>query len=576
MLAVASEQTNERQDCASPAARLRTELGEIVGALTARFDTASLALGDAVTTIDQIVNALHEVASIFDTGEAAAAVSNLMEAANNLQAVPVQAGVRAQFVADIRSSSKSLRASAGDILRCIRVLDIYGMNVKINASGNEELMDFADRMRDKLHAADGEVQSVDKALERLESSLCEMIRNDEALVMECSRVVPEVPDRLMRDALALRHHQAGLVRLAQATNDVAKETRAELGLAISAIQIGDRVRQRLEHVMFGCQLIENVSAEGDEDFHRRDELQKHLLPLLRALTRAATAEFATDAAALVASLHRLKETSAQLASLNVPGRDEEGGGFLELLRSGIAEANGMIARLDQADRQGAATGEQILVTVDDVAAQMAAVTELRLEVRNMAINIGLRCRNVGDAGKPIAVIANEIRSYSDRLDLIVSAISGAESILIESSSRISGQIAKGAGSLGQLSEFVDVIGECDRRTSSSLAFVNANAGDIQTALLRAIADLAPLLGDTGDLARSIASLDGCDSEYAPAEADLESDLSEICSSLFSVYTMNAERELHNQILGELGLDAFQTEIASLCDEDEDDFDDGLF
>lgn len=576
MLAVASEQTNERQDCASPAARLHTELGEIVGALTARFDTASLALGDAVTTIDQIVNALHEVASIFDTGEAAAAVSNLMEAANNLQAVPAQAGVRAQSVADIRNSSKSLRASAGDILRCIRVLDIYGMNVKINASGNEELMDFADRMRDKLHAADGEVQSVDKALERLESSLCEMIRNDEALVMECSRVVPEVPDRLMRDALALRQHQAGLIRLAQATNEVAKETRAELGLAISAIQIGDRVRQRLEHVMFGCQLIENVSAEVDEDFHRRDELQKHLLPLLRALTRAATAEFATDAAALVTSLHRLKDTSAQLASLHVPGREEEGGGFLELLRSGIAEANGMIARLDQADRQGAATGEQILVTVDDVAAQMAAVTELRLEVRNMAINIGLRCRNVGDAGKPIAVIANEIRSYSDRLDLIVSAISGAESILIESSSRISGQIAKGAGSLGQLSEFVDVIRECDRRTTSSLAFVNANAGDIQTALLRAIADLAPLFSDTGDLARSIASLDGCDSEYAPAEAGLESDLSEICSSLFSVYTMNAERELHNQILGELGLDAFRTEAGNPSDADEDDFDDGLF
>lgn len=576
MLAVASEQTHERQDRLSPAATLRTELGAIVGALTARFDTASLALGDAVATIDQIVNALHEVASIFDTGEAAAAVSNLMEAANNLQAVPAQAGVRAQSVADIRSSSKSLRASAGEILRCIRVLDIYGMNVKINASGNEELMDFADRMRDKLHAADGEVQGVDKALERLESSLCEMIRNDQALVMECSRVVPEVPDRLMRDALALRHHQAGLVRLAQATNDVAKETRAELGLAIGAIQIGDRVRQRLEHVMFGCHLIENVSAEGDEDFHRRDELQKHLLPLLHALTRAATAEFATDAAALVTSLHRLKETSAQLACLHVPGRDEDGGGFLELLRSGIAEANGMIARLDQADRQGAATGEQILVTVDDVAAQMAAVTELRLEVRNMAINIGLRCRNVGDAGKPIAVIANEIRSYSDRLDLIVSAISGAESILIESSSRISGQIAKGAGSLGQLSEFVDVIGECDRRTSSSLAFVNANAGDIQTALLRAIADLAPLLGDTGDLARSIASLDGCDSEHAPPEADLESDLSEICSSLFAVYTMNAERELHNQMLGELGLNAFQTEIASLRDEDEDDFDDGLF
>ncbi|UYV16020.1 hypothetical protein [Porphyrobacter sp. ULC335] len=576
MLAVKTDEPLDRQDYSSMATTLRAQLGEIVGVLTARFDTASLALGDAVTTIDQIVNALQEIASVFDTGEAAAAVSNLMEAADNLQTVPAQAGVRAQAVAEIRSSSISLRSCAGDILRCIQVLDVYGMNVKINACGAAEFMDFADRMREKLFAASGEVRSLDKTLERLESSLREMIRNDELLVEECAKVVPQVPDRLMQDAQALRQHQAGLVRLAQATNDVAKATRTELGLAISAIQIGDRVRQRLEHVMFGCQLAENVSAGGDDDMLRVDELQRHLLPLLGALTRAAAAEFADDAEALVVSLHRLKETSAHLTALQGPGCDEEGHGFLDLLKCGIAEANGIIDQLSQAERQGAATREQILATVNDVAAQMAAITELRLEVRNMAINIGLRCRNVGETGKPIAVVANEIRSYSDRLDLIVSSISRAETALIESSSRMGGQGAKGTTSLGQLSDFVDVIGECGRRTTSSLAFVDANAGNVQSALNRAITDLEPLIGDTGNLANTISIFDACDLDLAPAEADPNAKLSEIYGSLFAAYTMNAERDLHNRILGELGLDTLRTEVDSPCDVDEDDFDDGLF
>ncbi|WP_379922653.1 hypothetical protein [Erythrobacter sp. R86502] len=576
MLAIKPDKALERQDGSPVPARLRSELGEIVDVITARFNSASLTLCDAVTTIDHIVNALQEVASVFDTGEAATAVSNLMDAAENLQTVPAQAGVRARAVTDIRTSSSSLRSCAGDILRCIQVLDFYGMNVKINACGAAEFMDFADRMRGKLYAASGDVQSLDRTLERLESCLSEMIRNDQMLVEECAKVVPQVPDRLMRDAQALKQHQAGLVRLAQDTNEVAKATRTELGLAIGAIQIGDRVRQRLEHVMFGCQLVENAATGSDEGMAHGDDLQKHLVPLLAALTRAAIAEFAEDAEALVTSLNRLKETSARLTALQRPGHDDEGRGFLELLNCGIAEANGMITRLSQADRQGAATREQIQATVDDVAAQMATITELRLDVRNMAINIGLRCRNVGETGKPIAVVANEIRSYSDRLDLIVSALSKAETALVQSSSQMSGQGAEGATSLGQLSVFVDVIGECDRQTTSSLGYVDANAGNVQSALDRAIADLEPLLGDTSDVINTTSILEPCELALAPAEADLVPALLGIYSSLFAVYTMNSERDLHNRIVEDLGYDTIKTVVGGACDEGEDDFDDGLF
>lgn len=576
MLAVKPDDALARQNHSSIAAAVRTELADIIAALTTHFDTASLALGDAVTTIDQVVTALQEVAGVFDTGEAATAVGNLKEAAENLRTVTAHADTRAHAVAEIRSSSARLRTCAGDILRCIQVLDIYGMNVKINASGAEEFMDFADRMRGKLYAASGEVQSLDKTLALLESSLCEMIRNDALLVDECAKVVPQVPDRLMRDAEALEKHQAGLVRLAQATNDVARAIRTELGLAISAIQIGDRVRQRLEHVMFGCELAENSAGADDEDVARVAALQGHFLPLLGALTRAAAAEFGEDADALVASLHRLKESAVQLTALRGPDGDNSGAGFLELLKCGIAEANGMIAQLSQADRQGAATREQVMATVDDVAAQMAAITELRLEVRNMAINIGLRCRNVGELGRPIAVVANEIRSYSDRLDLIVSTISKAEASLIESSSQISGQGSGGSGSVGQLSEFVEVIGACDSRTAVSLDLVDRSAGNVQSALDRAIADLEQIAGSAGRFAGMASLLELPEACGAADSEEIRSALQEMSDALFAKYTMSAERDIHRSMLVAMGMDARDSDDDASSSDDEDDFDDGLF
>lgn len=576
MLAVKPHDVLPRQDYQSIAAAVRMELGEIVAALNTRFDAASLALGAAVNTIDKIVAALQEVASVFDTGKAATAVGNLMEAAENLRTVTGQAEARAAAVAEIRSSAVTLRSSAGDILRCIQVLDVYGMNVKINACGAAEFMDFADRMRGKLHEASGEVRGLDMTLERLERSLREMVGNDALLVKECAKVIPQVPDSLMRDAQALKVHQAGLVRLAQSTNTVAQAIRNELGLALSAIQIGDRVRQRLEHVMFGCQLAENLGTPGGEEIAHADAMRRHILLLLDALTRAATDEFAEETQALLVSLHRLKETAGQLTALQGGDRDEDGQGFLALLKRGIAEADGMIGQLSEADRQGAATLGQIQTTVDDVAAKMAAITELRLEVRNMAINIGLSCRNAGEIGKPIAVVANEIRSYSDRLDVIVTTIAKAESTLLESASQMNGDRGNGEKPVNQLPLYIEIIQECDSRTRKSLDFVDDNAGLAKLELERAISDLGILAENTRNPfeSPSFDKENDCDGHgYPDLDLDIIQEKFEILSSTF---TMIEEREAYNISISEIFPTLKLLPIDTGGSEFEDDIDDGLF
>lgn len=555
MLAHKLDEAPERRDSPtsagpSSASAVRTELAGIVAALTGHFDAASLALGDAVTAIDQVVTALREVASVFDTGEAACAVDNLMEAAQDLLSVKAQVAVRACDIGEIRESSATLRSCAGEIVRCIQVLDIYGMNVKITASGIAKFMEFADRMRGKLNAASGEVRSLDDTLELLEISMREMRRNDTLLVDECAKVIPQIPDRLMRDAEALKHHQAGLLRLAQSTNTVALAIRSELGLALGAIQIGDRVRQRLEHVMLGCQLVEDVTTSDGQGKACADALQKHVLPLLGALTTAAAAEFEQDAQSLLTSLHRLKDMSGQLTALQEPGSDETGQGFLALLEGGIAEAEGMIAQLSDADRQGAATLEQILTTVDDVAANMASITELRLDVRNMAINIGLNCRNIGQIGKPIMVVANEIRTYSERLDQIVARISKAEAALRETSSQMNGKRANGATSADQLSQFLEVIHVCDDQTVMALNVVDSKAADVHLSLDLAIDNLEKTLKKSLNISTISKELNITNGHNVAKSREADLYLQDIFDVLSKYYTMNHEREVHNSCLPE--------------------------
>lgn len=552
------------------AGALRVELAGIVAALTTHFDAASQSLADAVAAIDQIVTALGQVAGVFDNGEAASAVDDLMSAAEDLRTVKAHADSRARDIAEIRRSSDTLRASCGEILRCIQVLDIYGMNVKITASGRAEFMDFADRMRGKLSVAGGEVQSLDTTLALLEDSLSEMRRNDDLLVNECAKVVPHVPDRLVRDAEALKQHQAGLVRLAQSTNAVAQAIRGELGLALGAIQIGDRVRQRLEHVIFGCQLVEDSGHSDDAD----SLLRKYLMPLLGALTTAAIEEFDKDAQSLVSSLHRLQTTAKQLIALQEPGHDEKGDGFLSLLEEGIADAEGMIAQFGQADRQGSATLALILRTVDDVAAKMADINEMRLEVQNMAINIGLSCRNVGQIGRPIMVVAKEIRTYSDRLDLIITSIARAEKALLETSSHMQHESDKGSASVGQLSHCLELIHACNDRTANSLEHIDSTSENVGHLLDRAIAEIDQPFVRVARIVEMTNGMDIAGIDNASPPEDATPALQRAFDAMARTYTMHDERQIHNLWTPPFlnGIAATQVE-ASPVDDDEDD---GLF
>ena len=307
-----------------------------------------------------------------------------------------------------------------------------------------------------------------------------------------------------------------------------------------------------------------------------DALQSHFLPLLRALTRAAAAEFNEDAKALVVSLSRLKETSMQLTSLQGGDRCKNGQGFLELLKCGITDANGMIAQLSQADRQGTVTRAQIMATIDDVTARMAAITELRLEVRNMAINIGLRCRNVGELGKPIAVVANEIRSYSDRLDLIVSAISSAEASLMASSSLMSREGVERPTSFSQLSGLLDIIEACDRSTADALDFVESNSSNVQSSLDRAIMQLQPLVENAELIANVAELLNLPETSDISCGVVVSDELKSIFESLRGKYTMTAEREIHISILKSMGIHDESLDVPVSDEDCGDEFDDGLF
>lgn len=586
-------------------------LAGIARDLDARFNETSECLCAAVDAIERIVAALQAVAGMFEQGEAAGAVNDLTEAAQRLSGVSAQAARRGGEADAIRQASRHLARSVSEVQRALRVLQIYGMNVKIAASGAEAFVDFANRMGEKLKIGEEEAKGFAARLADLASSMDCMLHNDALLEAECRKVLPQVPDRLIGDAEALRGHQAGLVRLAQATGTLARSIQGELGAALGAIQVGDRARQRLEHVVTGARLLEAAQAAGTLP---GAGARQHVRRLLAALALEASDEYRRDAAALALALHALRKDAEGLIALRASSAGEGGDGavFLHRLEQGIADAAGMVDQLQRADAQAEATLEVIALTVSDVTARVKTIRELSLDVRQMAINIGLRCRKVEVIGRPVNVIAAEIRSQSDQFDAVIREIDRAEGMLGEVSVRMRMQ-AEGevGGGLG-LTRSLAAIHDCADRTETAMTDIGRRSHGVTGMLERASAllDEAIAIGETiGDAAMQLAPCGGengvspwgdgdgvspCgdgvgdgDGGAAPGE---EAALRELLIAIGRSYTMADERLVHDGFLlpgmtplaapaGATVLSGAGSGNGGSCDDglfDDGLFDDGLF
>lgn len=557
-------------------------LSDITQGIDARFVQVGNTLVQAVGSIDGIVAALHKATSSFQSGNGAAAVGNLTMAARRLSQVGPQTRNRASEIGAIHKASRRLSLHVDEVHRALRVLDIYGLNVKIAASGAETFVDFANTMSGQIKVGQVEVVGLKTKLDELGDSLRSMEYHDRLLASECERVVPQVPDRLEADAAALRTHQARLAALADDTATLARSIQANVAGVLAAIQVGDIARQWLEHVLAGYESLQAMLAETDLEEGDRDAARNHILQLLLAHVVAAGDQFRRETRLLVTSLRAMVPEADRLIALSKGSSDGDGDVFLRNLEAGIAEADSMITQLRKTDHQAAETLRIIVDTVDDLAGRAAAMRILRIEVQQMAINIGLRCRRVESISRPVAVIAEEIRAHSDALHETIAAITAEAEDLNAISLRMREQAkdhdAQGGGGLNQS---LSAIADGAQLTEDAMAVSQTMASGLLGALRSTTDELEQSL-DLGEALEQIEAL--LKAEIGPAGmlADRpDHPVRTIMEDMARSYTMASERVIHDQFLlpGMAPLliaNVDAPDSPSALDDDDALFDDALF
>jgi hypothetical protein len=96
--------------------------------------------------------------------------------------------------------------------------------------------------------------------------------------------------------------------------------------------------------------------------------------------------------------------------------------FLHDLSNCIADAHGMTGQLQRANEKATEIAEVVVQVVHALRQRVQAIESLRFDVDYMAINVNIRARRDAQIGRPVAVIADEIRICSQQLAELILGI----------------------------------------------------------------------------------------------------------------------------------------------------------
>ncbi len=548
------------------AADLKRMLALMAASMDARFVRAGTTLATAIDTIDRIITSIEGVTGALDESVAGIAVTRLKDVAGQLDALPAVQAEREADMARLGTASRVLRDHVMDMRQALRVLHIYGMNIKIAASGEAAFVGFVNDMGQRLAAGEEHLEGFLAKLKELSGSVGSVQQAGRLLATEAKKILPAVPKRLTHDADALHGHLGNVAAMAREVASIARTVQGRVATMLGALQVGDSTRQRVEHVVSALQLLDGLTLA--EPAH--EEVTGVVHHLLAALLEASSVDFDRDASLLVASLKALQPDTHGLLTLIEDDGGSNGRPFLMQIDQAVGEIAILTGQLQEADQRSASMLGLITETVDELTGRLEHLQRVQFNVQDIATNTRLLCRRHGDLGKAVSVVAGEVDIYAHSLGNAMRGIGQPIHELAEVNAALA---AKRDNSIGgdmgtKLAQALSVIREGCQRTDMAVR----EGGDDARQLI----ELLTITGDEigaelalGATMRQAAIVLSASTLSPDLSDDALDTLGTLLPQIATLYTMAQERDIHAA-----NVPPGFAVASAIVEEDEDD--DGLF
>lgn len=560
-------------------------LGGVFAPVDREVVSAGGRLAAAVQTFSDITDSFEALPRALDAAEVGRASDALAE-------VSVQLLAMARGLSHEREGMTALLGLHGRVGRNIQrlretvgAISILAVNSHITAAGitssTEDLTGFTQDITTLVSTAEEAV----KGYRREQLAVGELLHKAAARQAEFERkygaMLRAVGARIDSSLADMSVRRSRTAAAAVQIRDRSRKISADIGVVVMALQVGDMTRQRLEHVTHALAVLDRGLAPGSAEAWRENLTEAEETAIVEALTGMQSAQLADTARAFASELDRIMSALAALGDdaralvgvgTETYGEGGEGGAsFLAGLERNLAEAAMLLSKCREARLEVDAALSGIGSKLRALLQQVGSVRDVEIDMRLVGLNATFKCSRLGEEGRTLSTIAQELRSYANQtVECADALISALERTLAAAEGLDREHGAEGAGrieTIGRsMAEALEVLRGTGDQMDRALGFLQQQGESVGGTLaemacgMPAASALAPVLHAEAERLAAVAARHA---GGAIAAAALSERL-----GLFGGrgYTMASEREIHQRFAG---LDGGAAEEAKPADDLED-------
>ena len=548
-----------------------------------RFLEGGTVLLSVMDVLNRLLNSLDHVTKALDNNEASDTSADLRATVESLTALPTTEENRRQALVSLAHTGKELRKHVSDMQETMRYLRTFAVTAKITGAGLAEFAGFAQEILDRIYSGTEEVNRFATHLDSLEKEVKLAISFGTSVSKGYADTVPAVAGALRDDAGKIAEHRKNLSVIAREVGAIARGVQSKVASTLSALQIGDITRQRIEHVQSTFSLLDDFFV-GEDSAKLDAGARKRLQNVIHHLTAAQMSEICTDfqrdsqnVVKTIASFGQDTQEILKLRDQMSGERGEAGGNFMRALESSVSAAHEIVKQVDTASRQADQVSQSTIGTAAKLFETIGNIRTVKTDIHYMALNTNLRCSRLGEEGKSINVVTAELRIFAAKLDDSADAIVSGLPALEAAAGRVAPAADAKAGGLGEsLTSAVGNIRSGADMMEDELKVLAEHGREVATKINLLIGkldfqhDLGEVLARCADLLEDVAGADIADI------SDLAETIAPLDRKIFKLYTMVQERNVHRDIVPvSEEITAASAEVAK-AENDEDLFADALF
>ncbi len=411
-----------------------------------KFLDLGVTLEKSVEVVGGLVASLDQLTTLFTAETVDSATEKLAAAAAELSGLAGSRGGHRERCHALAATSRRLGVHIADMLQALRYLRVFAVNIKVTAGtvpgAFVEFEDFVDDIYGAINEGRVQLDEFGRELNALNQLVSDALGHEQDLEVRCAEVLPAVPNQLAADAVTLAEHHKRVAEVAAEVGAVARSLQSKVAMALCSLQIGDTARQRVEHVETGLEILERRRGEGLADAEADDIVRA----MLAAQLDDTVESFEREIDKLAQSLGGVAGDARKLLQLREAARGSGGRdktGDLARLDASLDQAMGLVREMEAAEASALDVGQSAQTTAAGLSRRISSIRSIKTSIHSMALNAHLKCVRLGEAGRPLSVVAVELRQYADALG---DTAGRAETILTDLASGSEAERGESAGS----------------------------------------------------------------------------------------------------------------------------------